>query len=569
MKVSIGQHSIAGRKPTNQDALGARIAEGPLLALKGIATAIADGISSSRVSHIASEVAVKTFLQDYYATAETWSTKASALRVLNAINGWLFSQSERNPQFIDRNKGYVCTFSAVVFKGQSAHVFHVGDSRVYRFNEEGLEQLTQDHRLWVSQNESYLNRAFGMGEHCPVDYCEVPVKTGDIFITATDGVYEFLTPSLLSDYLARSPTDLQVTVESLVGHALEQGSDDNLSLQLIRIDALAERPTHTLNRHLQAAPVPTDLSAGSTFDGYDILRTLHTGTRSHVFLAQDTSTGKTVIIKTPGVDIASDDEALERFLTEEWIARRLNNDHLLKADLQDRPRNFLYTVYEYVEGQTLAQWARDNPHPSLETVRNIIEQVAKGLHALHRKEMLHQDLRPENIMINLHGVVKIIDYGAVYVAGLEESNPVPPDTHLLGTALYSAPEYFLGEPGSDASDQFSLGVIAYFLLSGKYPYGPQVARAKTRSAQRRLRYQSLVHDDAEIPVWVDAALQKAVHPFPEKRYEQLFEFIHDLRHPNPALDRKIFVPLIDRNPVAVWQGISFVLALLLAWQLFH
>jgi len=118
----------------------------------------------------------------------------------------------------------------------------------------------------------------------------------------------------------------------------------------------------------------------------------------------------------------------------------------------------------------------DHPRPDLETVRGIVEQIAKGLLAFHRMEMLHQDLRPANIMIDRTGTVKIIDFGSTRVAGITEIATSIERSDLLGTAQYTAPEYFRGESGSARSDLFSLGVIAYQMLSGKLPTAPKLQR---------------------------------------------------------------------------------------------
>src|SRR3954466_5907979 len=123
LKISVGKHSDKGRKEINQDFHGVLIPKEPLLSLKGIAVVLADGISSSNVSHIASESAVKSFLTDYYCTAESWSVKTSAQRVLAATNSWLHSQTRRSQYSYDRNKGYVCTLSAMVIKSTTAHIF--------------------------------------------------------------------------------------------------------------------------------------------------------------------------------------------------------------------------------------------------------------------------------------------------------------------------------------------------------------------------------------------------------------------------------------------------------------
>ncbi|MFT5677039.1 MAG: serine/threonine protein phosphatase PrpC, partial [Paraglaciecola sp.] len=170
LKVTVGQYSDKGRKPENQDFHGIRLPQNSLLDIKGIALAMADGISSSDVSQIASETAVKSFLEDYYCTSETWSVKSSVERVLSATNSWLYSHSQRGSERFDKDKGYVCTFSAMVIKNRTAHIFHVGDTRVYRLNSDGLEQLTNDHRLWITQDKSYLSRALGIDAQCSFDH---------------------------------------------------------------------------------------------------------------------------------------------------------------------------------------------------------------------------------------------------------------------------------------------------------------------------------------------------------------------------------------------------------------
>jgi serine/threonine protein kinase len=297
------------------------------------------------------------------------------------------------------------------------------------------------------------------------------------------------------------------------------------------------------------------------FDGYRIVREVHGSNRSHVYLAVDEDTQQQVIIKIPSVDMRQDADYLDRFLMEEWVARRVNNVHVLKSCEQTRKRNYLYIVTEFIEGQTLVQWMTDNPNPGLETVRNIVEQIARGLYALHRQEMLHQDLRPNNIMIDKTGTVKLIDFGSVRVAGVAEIASATGQQHILGTAQYTAPEYFLGEAGTARSDLFSLGVIAYQMLSGRLPYGAQVARATSRAAQRKLVYQSVLDDVRTIPAWVDEAIRKAVHPNPYKRYDEISEFVQDLRQPSRIFLNRGRPPLLERNPIMFWKGLSLMLFL--------
>ena len=560
LKISVGQHSDKGRKDVNQDYFGISIPSDPLLTAKGIAIALADGISSSDVSDIASKAAVTGFLEDYFCTSETWSVKKSAERVLMATNSWLHSQTQQSQHRFNKDKGYVCTFSAVVIKSTTAHILHVGDSRVYRLRDHKLEQLTEDHRVWISSDKSYLGRALGMKQHVDIDYKTLSVEKGDVFLLATDGVYEFANVDFIINSIDDNNGDLDNVAQDIVREAHEQGSTDNLTAQIIKVDALPNQNATEIHQQLTNLPFPPVLEARSEFDGYKIIREVHATSRSHIYLAVDNETATQVIIKTPSIDLRDDPAYIERLLMEEWIARRINNAHVLKPCTQTRKRNYLYIVTEFIDGQTLAQWMIDNPKPDMATVRDIVAQISKGLLAFHRMEMLHQDLRPANIMIDTTGTVKIIDFGSTRVAGIQEiTTAVKPDD-ILGTAQYTAPEYFLGESGTPRSDMFSLAVITYQMLSGRLPYGTEVAKSRTKAAQRKLNYLSVLDDEREIPAWIDETLRKALHPNPYKRYEELSEFTYDLRHPNKAFINKTRPPLMERNPLLFWKSVSFILS---------
>lgn len=563
LRISIGQHSDKGRKEVNQDFHGALIPEEPLLGSKGIAIALADGISSSEVSQIASESAVKGFLIDYYCTSDAWSVKKSAQRVLAATNSWLHSQTQRSQYRYEKDKGYVCTLSAMVLKSATAHLFHIGDSRIYRISGSGLEQLTNDHRVVISSEQSYLGRALGTNPQLEIDYRELQLEIGDIFILATDGVYEHVETGFMARTIADGATDLDQAAKIIVEEAYGQGSGDNLTLQIIRIDQLPGRDADEVQGQASDLPLPPILDARMVFDGYRIIREIHGSSRSHIYLAMDMETDILVVLKTPSIDLGGDQAYLKRFMMEEWVARRINSAHVLKPCSQTRSRSYLYVVTEFIDGQTLTQWMIDNPRPNLETIRGIIEQIAKGLRAFHRMEMLHQDIRPENIMIDKTGTVKIIDFGSTRVAGVMESTPEGHGNDILGTAQYTAPEYFLGEAGTPSSDIFSLGVITYQMLTGKLPYGSQVAKTRTKSAQKKLRYETALDDDREIPAWIDGVLKRAVHPDPYRRYDELSEFTFDLRHPNKAYLDQSRAPLMERNPLAFWKGLSFTLAIII------
>ncbi|XKH02455.1 protein kinase [Marinobacter nauticus] len=564
LAISAGHFSEAGQKPVNQDFHGMLMPDNHQLMTKGIALAVADGISSSSVSQVASESAVAGFLNDYFSTPDSWSVKHSVQRVLTALNSWLYAQTSQSQYRFDRDRGYVCTFSAMVIKAATAHIFHVGDARIYRVHPGGVEQLTTDHRLWLSREESCLTRALGIGHQLEVDYLSLPVQPGDCFLLATDGVYEHINERAMAKIVFGSLDDPGLAARCLIKTALANGSEDNLTAQIVRIESVpSELDSGELFQQMADLPFAPELQPGQHLDGYRILRALHASSRSNVYLAVDESSGHQVVLKMPSMELREDPVYLEQFLTEHWIARRLNNPHVVRPYQADRPPRYLYLAMEYVEGQTLRQWMLDNPGPDLEAVRQLVEQIVRALRAFHRLEMVHQDLKPENLLVDRRGTVTLIDFGATHVTGLEESGHRPPGGGPRGAALFSAPETFLGEPGSWLSDQFSLGVITYQLLTGRLPYGPEVPKLRSQSQLRRLNYQAVRQFREDVPGWVDSAIEKAVHPHPHRRYPALSEYLHELRHPGKHGHRRSRAPLMERCPVAFWQGMSGVLLLAL------
>ncbi|WP_105903309.1 bifunctional protein-serine/threonine kinase/phosphatase [Vibrio gangliei] len=563
LTIRLGQSSSAGCKEINQDSFGAMIPNSPDLELKGIAIALSDGVSSSQVSQIASETAIKSFLSDYYCTSEAWSVSHAARQVLKSTNAWLYNQNQQGPYQSNIEKGYVCTFSALILKKRHAHIVHVGDSRIYHLRNGQVSVLTQDHRINNGNTSSYLSRALGAEGQIHIDYQHLEIKENDIFILMTDGVSDYMNATTIQDIIRNLPDHLEDCARGFVQHALDSGSQDNLTVQIVKIDSVDDSNQHVLLD--QPLPIRPILEVGQEFDGYKIIRNIHSSSRSHVYLAVDMSNKQQVVIKTPSINYSNDDAYLERLMLEEWVAKRISNPHVISIPQMNRARHYWYTISEFVQGQTLAQWLRDHPQPSLTQIRNIIQQIAKGLMALHRNDILHQDLRPENIMIDDNCTVKIIDLGAVRIAGITEFE----EDQLLGTAIFTAPEYFIGAGASENADLYSLAVLTYYMLSGRYPYGLNAAKARTLSAQYKLQYQTVVDPKRDLPIWLDATLKKALHPNPVKRYQLLSEFIYDLHHPNPAFLAKLNPPWIERNPLRFWQSLCVLLSILLITALIH
>jgi len=549
--VEAGQCSQAGVKEQNEDCCGIRMPEGMELTHKGIVAVTADGVGSSEAGREASEYCVQAFIADYLSTPMSWSVETAGERIIRSLNSWLYSQGQRR---YASELSLASTLAVLILKSTTAHLFHVGDSRIHLIRNGKIRCLTKDHRLVVDRNKTYLARAMG-GEHeVHFDYASLAIETGDQFILTSDGVHEFLDRKQIMK-LALASSEPETAATTIVDAAIKAGSDDNLTCQIIHVRQLPNQDENEYYRTLTTLPFPPPLEAGMELDSYRIIRELHASSTIQVYLVEDIDSGETFVIKTPSVNFEDDPAYIDRFLHEVWVGRRIDNPHVFKVHQLKRKRSCLYYVTEFLEGRSLAQWLLDNPNPDLEQVRDIVSQIIKGLRAFHRREMVHQDIKPENIMIDKHGVVKIIDFGSTQVAGLKEVYTPVKQHHIQGTANYIAPELFDGFEGTPRSDMYSLGVTIYEMLTGgHFPYG-EMEEAK---AHKHYNYISVRKYNPRVPIWMDGAIRKSVHPNPEKRYNSFSEFQHDLSNPNPVF-MKTTAPLLERNPVSFWRGFSIVL----------
>ena len=559
LKTSVGAYSFKGIKEENEDSYGANLVDEPQLTHKGITVVIADGMSGSDAGKEASDCCVTSFLGDYYSTPESWSVKTAGQKILSATNSWLYSQGQ---QRYGSAKGMVSTLSILVCKSTSGHIFHIGDSRIYRLRKGDLELMTRDHCIHVSGDKSYLNRAMGIEPRLDVDYKSFPLEKRDLYIMTTDGVHGFIAEKVLKK-IALEEGDLDQRAQKIVQLAIDNKSDDNLTCQLFSVDELPQANEDEIIRRHANLPFPPLLDTGMILDGYRIEEELHSSKRTQVYRAFDTLTKTQVILKTPSILYEDDSLYIEHFLQEEWAGKRINHENVLKVLSTDRKKTCIYYVIEYLEGQTLRHWMDSHPKPYIREVRVIIEQIAKGLRAFHRMEMLHQDLKPENVIIKKNGVVTIIDFGSVKIAGIAEISPLDAnEENVLGTLNYTAPEYHLGQRGTVKSDIYSLGVIAYEMINKALPFGQDMPEKPNKINLAKLNYVPSFHKNAMVPQWIDGALKKATSIMPQARYDELSEFIFDLSKPNKDFLKSVdSMPLIERNPLMVWKIISALLLL--------
>jgi len=582
LSLNFGGYSCAGKKAENQDAFTAFIPQENDIVSKGIVATIADGVSSASKAAEAAQLSVTQFINDYYATPETWSTQKSAAKVLTSLNQWLYSQSDG----INKQRAeWLTTFSALIVKSSTGYIFHVGDTRISLFRQNKISAITHDHNRKQGHGHTVLTRALGADSRLKVDVHQVDIQAGDIYLLTCDGIHEYLTDKQISAELLRlnkqtdsSPSNqaLEQASQQLTQLAIKHGSDDNVSCLLVYINSTPNRQLIEIERDLLSKTIPPALSIGMKLDGYKVCKIIHASTRSHLYLVEslddsstENKTDKTLLVlKVPSENFSDDPFYLQGFMREAWLGERITHQHIMKIKTANINSPFLYHVCEYLNGQTLTQWMHDNPRPSIAQVRDIIQQLTLALRAFQRLELVHRDLKPDNIMIDSNGQIKLIDYGTVLIASLAENSDTLTETLPQGTLNYIAPETLLTLKADHQSDLFSLGVIAYEMLCGELPYKPMRRAEVYFNDYAQWQYRSIKQFRGDLPLWLDLALEKSTKADPSLRYHAFSEFNADLNKPNlSAIEDYKSQPIMQRNPVQFWQGVSALLFVVLIFVL--
>ncbi|WP_338362977.1 bifunctional protein-serine/threonine kinase/phosphatase [uncultured Pseudoalteromonas sp.] len=557
LDVSFGGHSDAGIKDENQDAFAALNTEHEQKETKGAVACIADGCSSAKNAKQASQLSVIHFINEYLNTPDSWAVKKSVSKVLASLNQWLYSQSVNYNHLGQRQADWMTTFTALILKSATGYIFHLGDTRITRLRDNQIEAITRDHKV----NDT-LTRALGAQPHQEIDVYEVELKADDIYILTCDGVHDVLPYSEIVNEI-NAHNNLEFAAKAITSRAIAQGSDDNVSCLLVKVNSIAQQNLDELYQTLTQRKIPPALNVGQVIDGYTVIRKINESSRSHIYLVQQAPDTPPVVLKAPSVNFEDDVHYLQGFIREGWVGQRIDHPNVMKVLNTQSQSRFLYHICEYMDGQTLSDYKHDVPYLEIAKVRSIVKQIVHALRAFQRLDMVHRDLKLDNVMIDAHGKVTLIDYGTVSVAAMNESVMQIADECPQGTIDYTAPETLISLHADFKSDMFSLGVIAYELLCSKLPY-KTLPINHTPIDYSHWQYTSIRKYRADIPFWLDQALMKALAPKPELRYHAFSDFLTDISKPNPQLQSSANkIPIMKRDPVLVWKSISLCLFIIL------
>jgi len=273
-------------------------------------------------------------------------------------------------------------------------------------------------------------------------------------------------------------------------------------------------------------------------DRYEIVKSIGEGGMANVYLANDTILERKVAIKVLRGDLSADDKFIRRFEREAQSVSNLSHPNIVEVYDVGVEDNQHYIVMEYIEGKTLKQLLKKRESLTLTEVIDIMTQLTDGMAHAHESYIIHRDIKPQNIMIEDNGLIKITDFGiamALNATQLTQTNSV------MGSVHYLPPEQASGKGATIKSDIYSLGILMYELLTGNVPFkGDNAVEIALKHMKDKI--PSIRKQDPSIPQAVENILLKAAAKNPRNRYDSVREMHEDFLHcldEEHANDKKI------------------------------
>lgn len=550
LSVAAGFASETGRRPDNQDCGGVYLGSATERARHGLVAVVADGVGGAKAGRMAAELAVRMLVDGFYCQPHTIGIGAAVERVMTPYNRWLHSMGQ-SPEMANA----ATTFTTLIARGRRAHVLHVGDTRAWHFRDGRLRQLTEDHTLKQPDVSHILYRALGIEARLRLDQRHVDLAEYDRLLLTSDGVHHSLSTRQIERILdARGSAESDA--QALVDAALAAGSQDNCTALILDVVTLPAPDHDGLAAELAGLPILPPPDEGDSVDGFMLSHQISDGRYTRLFRATDPVSGANIAIKFPKNTLLSEHGTRLAFTREVLIGQRINSPFVgATLPIDSARQSRLYSVQPFYEGETLLLRLERGSIPMSAAIGCAIKLV-RAVAALHRLDIIHRDIKPDNVMLLPDDGLKLIDLGVARLPRIEDFH----SSEIPGTPSFMAPEQFDGQAGDELTDQFALGVTLYRVLTGKYPYGEQEAFSRPRfnAAPPPSHYRP------EIPAWLDAAILRCVAIKPDDRFGDVVELLRALEGGGAVVrhDNRRNRALLERNPVLFWQVIS--LGLLIA-----
>jgi serine/threonine-protein kinase len=528
------EDSLTFWQPTNDDDWRTR----------GALVVLADGVGGYGKGEVASALVCQKATEVF--TSASTGTQPSQLmdQIFSTANLAVYDAG-----MMQKGESRMMTTATIcLFRNNEISIGHVGDCRAFVIQQGRIRRITNDHsytgvqvKLGLitvqdaasSQLRSVLTRTVGQEPFIRHDYHTITVTQGDYLVQCTDGLWCFVTDGEIYDMVTKRP--LEDACRELLDLAMRRGGDDNLSVQIVRVDSVERLsyyrglPTYS---KVESAQMGHDLEVGQVLDDrFEITELVAKSGMAEIFRATDRKTGRTVALKVPFMHLESDPGFYSRFQREAEIGKRLNHPYILKFETDgEEARTRPYIVMEYLDGQTLGHLMRSvRPMPTADALR-IASRVCEALHYMHEHEVVHRDMKPENIMICNDGSIRIMDFGIAKYEGMRRLT-FGGFTPAMGTPDYMAPEQVKGRRGDQRTDIYSLGAILYEMLTGSVPFegaNPFLimnARLSGDPVAPRTR-------NPELSPQVEEIILHAMARQPHDRYHDAMQMKNDLDEPD-------------------------------------
>jgi len=546
MRIQYAQLSVPGPvRPHNEDSVAYWLpSEQADWRTRGAVAILADGVGGQDRGEVASATATEQAIKAFADSSPNAAPGQIIFQMFNAANIAVYDTNLK-----DRHTGKMATTMTVsLFRNDEVHIGHVGDCRVYLIQQGGIRRLTNDHsyagvqlKLGLitvadamnSPMRSVLTRSLGQEPVIRADYHSATVSGGDVILQCCDGVWTMLTEGEIQGVVGRLPPE--EACKELIRLAEKRGADDNLTVQVIQIVSV-ERisyyrglPTYQEEKR---AIMGNELEVGQILDDrYRVTDIISRSGMATIYKGIDTKDDRVVALKVPFMQFEADPGFYSRFQREAAIGKALNHPYILRMfDDGDQRKSRPYIVMEYLEGQTLGhlmQVIRPMPEPD---ALKIASRVCEALHYMHEHDVVHRDLKPDNIMICSDGSIRIMDFGIAKFEG-QRRLTYGGFTPTMGTPDYMAPEQVKGKRGDPRTDVYSLGAILYEMVTGSPPFegaNPFIimnSRLTGDPVAPRKR-------NANISPQVEEIILHAMSRNPQDRYQTALEMKAELDEPS-------------------------------------
>jgi serine/threonine protein phosphatase PrpC len=514
---------------------------------KGYCVIIADGVGGHGYGEVASRMATETACKVFDAASPDDAAAITVRRMFDQANLAVYDAGMDQKG----SEGKMATtFTVALFRSNQLTIGHVGDTRAYALHEGRLTRLTNDHsyagvqvklglitvdEVNASPLRSVLTRTVGQDPAVHVDFSSTTVAPGDLVVMCTDGVHAFVAEREIGEMVRRHQPEQ--ACRELIDLAVRRGSDDNMSIQVVRVDAVETVSYYRglpVYQDVKEQPVNSELQVGQLLDErFEITDVISRSGMATVFKATDRETGGLVAIKAPFMQFESDPAFFTRFQREEEIGGRLQHPYILRiVKVPDEKKSRMYLVMEYLEGQTLGHLMRSvKPMPVNDSLK-LASRICEALAFMHDHDVVHRDLKPDNVMICNDGSIRIMDFGIAKMEG-QRRLTFGGFQPTMGTPDYMAPEQVKGKRGDPRTDIYSLGAILYEMITGAVPFeGPNafvVMNARLSGDPKAPR-----KINPQISPEVEEIVLHAMARVPSERYASASQFKAELDNPQAA-----------------------------------